>query len=211
VTASTAAATGDDTFLHQIRRAPVLFFTAAVFLWNIGFLGFIIWLPSVLHQDTSLSPVAIGWLSAVPFAVSIPVMQALTFASDRRRDRRLFSIVPIMLCGAALIVAGRTYAGNGLVANMALLTLAGAALYGSQPVLWSIPADILPARVAGTVMGVVNSFGVMGAFAGPYLVGYVRGLTGSFAAGLIAMGGCLVLSSLLIVPIREATARPAPA
>ncbi len=94
---------------------------------------------------------------------------------------------------------------------MALLTLAGAALYGSQPVLWSIPADILPARVAGTVMGVVNSFGVMGAFAGPYLVGYVRGLTGSFAAGLIAMGGCLVLSSLLIVPIREATARPAPA
>ena len=103
-------------------------------------------------------------------------------------------------------MAGFTYAGNGLGMNMALLTLAGAMLYGSQPVLWSIPADIVPARVVGTVMGIMNSLGVLGAFAGPYLVGYVRGLTGTFASGLVAMGGCLVLSAVLVWTIREAAA-----
>jgi sugar phosphate permease len=198
--------TGPTTVGAQMARPSVLLFCAAVFLWNIGFLGFIIWLPSVLHQDASLSPATIGWLSAVPFAAAIVLMQLVTTMSDRSRDRRLYAALPILICGAALAVAGFTYAGNGLGVNMLLLTLAGAMLYGSQPVLWSIPADIVPARVVGTVMGIMNTLGVLGAFAGPYLVGYVRGITGTFASGLVAMGVCLVLSSVLIWMIREAAA-----
>ena len=34
----------------------------------------------------------------------------------------------------------------------------------------------------------MNTLGVLGAFTGPYLVGYVRGITADFASGLIAMG-----------------------
>jgi sugar phosphate permease len=196
--------TGPTTVRAQLSRRPVLLFCASVFLWNIGFLGFIIWLPSVLHQDASLDPATIGWLSALPFAAAIVVMQLVTMLSDRSRDRRLYSVLPILICGASLAIAGFTYAGNGLGMNMLLLTTAGAMLYGSQPVLWSIPADIVPARVVGTIMGIMNTFGVLGAFVGPYLVGYVRGITGTFASGLVAMGACLALSSLLIWMIREA-------
>ncbi len=203
-TPGAAADAGQTTVRAQMLRPAVMLFCAAVFLWNIGFLGFIIWLPSVLHQDASLSSAAIGWLSAVPFAAAIVVMQLLTALSDRSRDRRLYSALPILICGVSLAVAGLSYAGNPLALNMLLLTVAGAMLYGSQPVLWSIPADIVPAGVVGTVMGIMNSFGVMGAFAGPYLVGYVRGMTGNFASGLVAMGVCLGLSSLLVWTIREA-------
>ena len=194
------------TVAAQMSRRPVLLFCIAVFLWNIGFLGFIIWLPSVIHQDASLSPATIGWLSAIPFAVAMGVMRVVTTVSDRSGDRRLYAAGPIAICGVALVVAGVTYAGNGLVMNMLLLTLAGSMLYGSQPVLWSIPADIVPAQVVGTVMGIMNTLGVLGAFTGPYLVGYVRGITADFASGLIAMGVCLVLSSLFIWQIREADA-----
>jgi sugar phosphate permease len=207
---ATSAAVGTDvktTVLAQMSRLPVMLFCIAVFLWNIGFLGFIIWLPSVIHQDASLSPAAIGWLSAIPFAVAMLVMRVVTTLSDRSGDRRLYAAGPIGICGLALVVAGLTYAGNGLVMNMLLLTLAGSMLYGSQPVLWSIPADIVPAQVVGTVMGIMNTLGVLGAFTGPYLVGYVRGLTSDFASGLIAMGVCLVLSSLFIWQIREAAGK----
>jgi sugar phosphate permease len=213
ILAKLAAESGSDsgrkderptTVLAEMARRPVLLFCIAVFLWNIGFLGFIIWLPSVLHQDASLSPATIGWLSAVPFAAAMLVMQVVTTLSDRTQDRRLYAALPILICGGTLIAAGISYASNGLSMNMLLLTIAGAALYGSQPVLWSIPADIVPARVVGTVMGIMNSIGVLGAFTGPYLVGYVRGITASFASGLIAMGACLILSSLFIWLIREA-------
>jgi sugar phosphate permease len=196
-------ATGSGV-IGQMARRPVLIFTAAVFFWNIGFLGFIIWLPSVLHQDATLSPAAIGWLSAVPFAAAIVAMQFLTRWSDRARDRRTYAAGPILICGAALLVAALTFTGNGLVANMALLTLAGALLYGSQPVLWSIPGDILPRHLAGAVCGIINGVGVLGAFVGPFLVGYVRTLSNSFSFGLATLGGCLLIAGVLIAMIREA-------
>jgi sugar phosphate permease len=195
------------TIGQQLRRKPVVLFCLAVFLWNIGFLGFVIWLPSVLHQDKSLSESTIGWLSSVPFAVAIGVIFLLTWLSDKTKDRRLFSTLPILVCGLALIVAGQTYASNTLLVNMVLLSIAGSMLYGSQPVLWSIPAEIVPSSVLGLVMGIMNTFGVLGAFCGPYLVGYIQGLTHTFAAGLIVMGASMALASLLLWQIREVAAR----
>ena len=202
-----AATTAPPGIASQMARRPVILFTIAVFFWNIGFLGFIIWLPSVLHQDATLSQTAIGWLSALPFAAAIIAMQFLTRWSDRRRDRRTYAAIPILICGAALLVAAITYAGNGLAMNMALLTLAGAMLYGSQPVLWSIPGDILPRQVAGAVTGIMNGVGVFGAFLGPFLVGWVRTQSNSFSMGLATLGVCLVVAGILVGFMHEAGRR----
>jgi sugar phosphate permease len=195
------------TALLQMRRRPVLLFTLAIFFWNIGFLGFIIWLPSVLKQDASLSETTIGLLSALPFAAAMVVMQVLTRLSDRWADRRSFSAIPIGLCGATLAVAALSYGSNTLVVNMALLTLAGSMLYGSQPVLWSIPGDILPRRVAAATTGFINGIGVLGAFTGPYVVGYARSISDNFATGLAVMGVCLIISAGLLFSIAEIAPR----
>jgi len=205
-----AAAVTGSSLAKQMARPSVLLFTVAVFFWNIGFLGFIIWLPSVIHQDATLSQTTVGWLSALPFAAAMVAMQFLTRWSDRTRDRRTFSAWPILICGAILLVASLSYAGNALAVNMILLTIAGAMLYGSQPVLWSIPGDIVPRHLAGAVSGAMNGVGVLGAFAGPFLVGYVRTATGSFSAGLGVLGGCLLLAGSLILCIREAGPSIAP-
>jgi sugar phosphate permease len=192
------------SYRAQITRMPVLLFTAAILLWNVGFLGFVIWLPSVIYQQPGLSSTDIGWLSAIPYACAIAVMQVLTYWSDRTLDRRLFSALPLAVSGAALVIGGLTYGGNTFVVNMGLLVVAGAMLYGSQPVLWSIATEILPAGVTGSVSGTINAVGVLGAFAGPYLVGYVRAVTHSFAAGLLVMGVSLIGTSILVLLIREA-------
>ena len=89
--------------------------------------------------------------------------------------------------------------------NMALLTLAGAMLYGSQPVLWSIPGDIVPRHLAGAVAGIMNGVGVFGAFVGPSVVGYVRTPVEQLLDGPRACSGvCLLLAGILIALIREA-------
>ena len=199
-----AASVTGSSLMGQMVRPAVLLFTVAVFFWNIGFLGFIIWLPSVIHQDATLSQTTIGWLSALPFAAAIIAMQFLTRWSDRTRDRRAFAAWPILICGGSLVVAALSYGTNGLVMNITLLTLAGAMLYGSQPVLWSIPGDIVPRHLAGAVSGVMNGVGVLGGFLGPFLVGYVRTMTHSFSTGLGVLGACLLLAGILIYMIREA-------
>jgi len=155
--------------------------------------------------DKTLSQTAVGSLSALPFAAAIVVMQFLTRWSDQTRDRRRFAAWPILICGAALVIAALTYEDNGLTINLGLLTLAGAMLYGSQPVLWSIPGDILPRQVAGAITGIMNGVGVFGAFIGPFLVGYVRTLSGSFSMGLGALGACLLLAGVLVHRIKEAS------
>lgn len=198
-----AAGTGADVrFSAQMRRPPVLLFTTAVFFWNIGFVGFIIWLPSVISQGNTLTPTAVGWLSAAPFAASILAMQGLTFWSDRIQDRRLIAAGSVAICAMALLIGGQTFETNSLAANMALLIVAGAMLYGSQPVLWSMPADMLPSGVAGIVTGTINAIAVLGAFVGPYIVGFVRGWTSSFSGGLWVMGLCLLLSAVLVLQVR---------
>ena len=195
------------SYWAQMARRPVVLFTIAIFFWNIGFLGFIIWLPSVISQHNDLGPTETGWLSALPFAASIVVMQVLTFLSDKTGDRRVISVLALTISGLALMLGGLTYETNSLAMNMLLLIVAGGALYGSQPVLWSIPPDILPTRVAATVMGTINAVGVFGGFVGPYVIGFARSLTGSFSAGLWVMGSCLIVASLLVWRIRESSSR----
>jgi sugar phosphate permease len=192
------------SFRSQMTRLPVLLFTASILLWNVGFLGFVIWLPSVIHQQPGLTQTEVGWLSAIPYACAIVVMQILTYWSDRTLDRRLFSALPLAVSGAALVIGGLSYGSNTFVVNMGLLVIAGAMLYGSQPVLWSIATEILPSSVTGSVSGTINAVGVLGAFAGPYLVGYVRALTQSFSAGLLVMGGSLIGTCILVLLIKEA-------
>jgi len=192
------------SFGSQMTRLPVLLFTASILLWNVGFLGFVIWLPSVIHQQPGLSQTEVGWLSAIPYACAIVVMQILTYWSDRTLDRRLFSALPLAVSGAALVIGGLSYGSNAFVVNMGLLVIAGAMLYGSQPVLWSIATEILPGSVTGSVSGAINAVGVLGAFAGPYLVGYVRAVTQSFSAGLLVMGASLIGTCILLLLIKEA-------
>jgi sugar phosphate permease len=195
------------SFGSQLRRPAVWLFATSILLWNTGFLGFVIWLPSVIHQQPGLSPTDIGWLSSIPYAFAIVLMPILTYWSDRRQDRRLFSAIPLAISGLALLVGGETYETNVFVTNMALLVIAGATLYGSQPVLWSIATELLPPEVTARVSGMINGIGMIGAFGGPYIVGYARSFTHSFSAGLLVMGFCLIGTSAFVMLIKEA-ARP---
>ena len=46
--------------------------------------------------------------------------------------------------------------------------------FAAMAPFWAIPAETLPRAVAGVVMGLVNAFGNLGGFAGPYLVGWLK-------------------------------------
>ena len=62
-----------------------------------------------------------GWLAAIPFAAAMVMMPILTAQADRTLNRRLYASMPILFSGLCLAIAGCTYAGNGLLANMSLM------------------------------------------------------------------------------------------
>jgi nitrate/nitrite transporter NarK len=64
---------------------------------------------------------------------------------------------------------------------------------------WAIPTEILSQSAAAAAVGMINAFGSIAGFAGPYLFGYLNTRMGSFSYGLGVMliaalaGGVLML------------------
>ena len=64
-------------------------------------------------------------------------------------------------------------------------------------------SDAVPDGVgAAAGLAFINSIGTLGGFVGPYAMGWLRDLTGSFSAGLMAMAGMLVLATLLAASLK---------
>jgi len=62
---------------------------------------------------------------------------------------------------------------------------------------WTIASETLPRSVMGIIMGLVNAFGNLGGFAGPYLTGWLLKEYNSTAIAFSALGcGMLVCVGL---------------
>jgi ACS family tartrate transporter-like MFS transporter len=67
----------------------------------------------------------------------------------------------------------------------------------SLPMFWSVAASRLSGKAAGAAIAIVNSIGAVGAFAGPYAMGWLHDATHTYVAGLWAIAGCLAAGALL--------------
>ena len=198
------------TYLSELKRRPLIIFLFAIFFWNLGFLGFIIWMPSVMAAGGNVSAASVGWLSAVPFLMAIIVMQILPLFVKGTGNLNRVASSTILISGLS-IVLGAAFGDVSIALNIVLLVIAGATLYASQPPIWSTLNTIVSKKVAGRIVGTMNASGVIGGFSGSYLVGIARDVTGKFSAGLWVLGGCLILSSVLFLWVRQSQGLKVPA
>ncbi len=168
--------------------------SAAYFLWSTGIYGLSFWLPKILVARGA-STLATGWWGTVTFAAGAV---ALYWASRQRGFRALPLL--FLLAGTGFAVSG--LAATGLLPGVALAVvgfcLAAMGLLSSLPMFWSVAASRLSGKAAGAAIAIVNSFGAIGAFAGPYAMGWLRDLTHSYSAGLWAIAACLALGAVLV-------------
>ena len=71
-----------------LRSRVVLLLAAQYFFWSFAFFGFVLWLPSILKQSSTIGIVQTGWLAALPYLLAIVAMVLVSQVSDRRQDRR---------------------------------------------------------------------------------------------------------------------------
>jgi MFS transporter, ACS family, tartrate transporter len=107
--------------------------------------------------------------------------------------RRLFSPERSMAAaGFALSVFS-----DALLPALLGLTVALAGLGAARPAFFSLPASFLTGMAAAGGLALINSAGSLGGVVGPFVVGWLKDLTGSFRAGLYSLAGALVLAALL--------------
>lgn len=179
----------DDVALRQETHRPWLKVAGdsiTYLLWSTGIYGLSFWLPKILVARGA-SEVATGWWAMLTFTAG---GVAMVWASRQRGFRPL----PFLF-----LLAAAGFAGSGLFHSLggavASFCVAAMGLMSSLPMFWSLAASRMSGRAGGTAIAIVNSAGAVGAFAGPYAMGWLFDLTHHYIAGLWAIAICLGLGA----------------
>jgi ACS family tartrate transporter-like MFS transporter len=106
----------------------------------------------------------------------------------------------------AMFLAALGLAGAGLVSAPALvlglLCLSQIGVSATPPLLWPIPSAFLTGTSAAAGIAGIYSLGNLSGFVGPYIMGYLKDATGNFTAGLLVLGGCALIGSIVALTLR---------
>jgi ACS family tartrate transporter-like MFS transporter len=186
--------------LKAITNPKVLYLSFIYFVYQCGSLGVGYWMPQIIKGfSSSLSHTQVGLIAMVPYIFATLMMIVWSRSSDRRRERRLHSAIPLAVAALALLGAGMTH--NAYV-SITMISLSLAGLYAFKSPFWALPTLFLTRSSAAVSIAVINSIGNLGGFVGPFAIGYIKGDGKSATAGLLFLSGLLVVSFLMTFFIR---------
>ena len=186
---------------EALRSRNVIMLCAVHALWSIGVYGFMMWMPSILKNAAQMDIVAVGWLAAVPYLAAICLMLTVSWLSDKFQNRKLF-IWPLLLIAALAFFGSWLIGDHAFWFSYALLVIAAACMYAPYGPFFALIPELLPRNVSGVSMGLINSFGALGAFLGAWLVGYLNGVMGGPGASYTFMAIALLASVVLMYNVR---------
>jgi ACS family tartrate transporter-like MFS transporter len=189
--------------LEALRDREVLKLSLTYFLWITGFWGFSYWTPTLLKEVSGWSNAAIGRAIALAMLVSLLASVYTGHSSSKRDEKRWHGALHMFL--AAIGLAGFAFAKDPWL-FCAFMVLAAVGTYAPMSVWWSYPTTFLSGMAAAGAIGLINSMGNLGGFVGPYVTGWVRQATGSFALAMLYLAASLAAAGLLILTLR--TSRP---
>ncbi|HEY1464424.1 MAG TPA: MFS transporter [Terriglobales bacterium] len=161
--------------------------------------GVSLWLPSFIRGFSGMSNFNLGLLSAVPYILTAITMILIGTHSDRTGERPLHIAFCAFAGMGGMLLSGLTHS---LVPTIIGLSLGLMAVFSMCGPIWSLQTG-LTGTAAAAGIAIVNSFGNLGGFFGPYIIGMVHRQTALVIIGLIiGLGGCMAL----IIKFKEQTA-----
>ncbi|QWA10303.1 MFS transporter [Sodalis ligni] len=188
-----------------LRSANVIKLAGWMFFQSIGFFGFLMWLPSILHSG-AISMAQTGLLSSLPYGLAAILMMIAAWLSDKYQKRVGFIAYPILIAGCCFLLLPFLGTDHFWLSYL-LLVITGACLYIPFGPFFALVHDVLPASMVGGAGGMINSMAAVGAFIGSYLVGMLNSVTHSTNSSYFMMAACLgiaVVFALSIKPQQEA-------
>lgn len=188
------------TVWQALSDPEVLKLCLTYFLWITGFWGFGYWMPTVLKAASGWSNLTVGWMIVIPMSLSLGFMLWIGDHSSRTGEKRWHGAVG-MFMGAVGMWFGTLI--DQPVVSFGLMCLAAIGVYAPFGVWWSYPTAFLSGPAAAGAIGLINSFGNIGGFVGPYLTGFLKQTTGGYAAAWIYLGCSLAAAGLLMLTFRK--------
>jgi MFS transporter, ACS family, tartrate transporter len=141
--------------------------------------GIVFFLPQIV-KGLGLTNIQTGLVSAMPWIIGTAGLFLWGWSSDRTQERRWHLIAGVFVGCAGLAFSGwqgSTYAG------LAGITIAIIGIYGSRTAFWPMPSLFLTGTAAAAGIALINAIGNLGGQIGPFAVGRIKDLTGSYEMG----------------------------
>jgi ACS family tartrate transporter-like MFS transporter len=180
---------------------------ASALLWFCllsGSYGIIFWLPLMVKELTALTPLQIGFVTALPWLGNVCGIYFNSAHSDRTGERFFHIAIPATVCAAGILTA--SFAGATIVGLFALL-VAGTALGAAQGAFWALPTRMFTPATFAVGAVAINIAGSSGGLIIPPLVGKVREASGGFTAPTILLASILLLAAGIVLALRRSTMR----
>jgi ACS family tartrate transporter-like MFS transporter len=184
------------TLWQGLKHPKVLALSFAYFCTVTGSYGVVFFLPSILDSWYNLKYSQLAWLSTLPALTALVGQLFIGWNSDRTKERLWHTVLPIVIGAAAIAVAPFTRGNLTLTIICFMLALGGLKAY--LPAFWTMPYLFLSSTAAAASIGMINSVGNLGGQLGPYVLGKVETVTGSFVGGLYFLSCSMMVCATIV-------------
>jgi MFS transporter, ACS family, 4-hydroxyphenylacetate permease len=155
------------------------------------------WMPQIVRDIVAPGTPywVIGFISAIPSLCTIAAIPLWSRHSDRRREKFWHSVGAVFVGAVAWEVAAISHMP---VIRMAALVVASVTTIAAWPIVFTMPAAVLPRSAHAVGIAFLNTVGIGGAAISPLIMGIIRDRTGSFSMAMAAMGVILAVGAGLV-------------
>jgi len=132
-----------------------------------------LWQPQML-KSFGLTTMQVGLLNGIPFAVASVAMVLWGRRSDRRRERRWHTVLPLGLSALALASASLASSVTPFVIVLCLILIGTYALKGP---FFALASEKLAGAAAAVGLAQINALGNLAGFVDSYLIGAIQART----------------------------------
>lgn len=191
---------------HVFKNARVWHLSFCYLCYVVALYGLGMWMPQILKGlAQAMSLTNIGLLSTIPYFCGVAGMVYVARRSDKMRERRYHTALPIGFAFFGLIALTLT---TNLTVSLILLCVCQAAIYSFVGTFWSLPNMYLSEATAAVGIAIINSTANLGGFLGPFVVGFLKDATGSTTFGMYFLAAFAILGtiSVLAIPAKQVSA-----
>jgi len=178
----------------KVLALSLVYFGAVATNYGLSF-----FLPQIV-KAFGVSDLQAGLVAALPYVVGLVSIVLWGRRSDRKLERRFHLAFPLFVASAGI---GISTALDDPTMKMAALSVAGFGIFGCLPVFWTFPAAFLSGAAAAGGIALINSIGNLAGFAGPYAMGSIKDMTGSYTGGLLSLSAVGLIAMAIVLALRS--------
>jgi ACS family tartrate transporter-like MFS transporter len=187
----------------RVLALALIYFGTSAGLYTLG-----LWAPLIIHQY-GFGSFETGLIAGIPSVLAVIAMILWARHSDRSEERTWHVVIPCVLACLGFVLVGE--ASTALMVILALI-IVNIGISAAKAPVWAMPSVFLSGAGAAAGIAMINSVGNLGGFVGPFMIGWLKNVTGSYSAGLYVVAATLAVSAIVTLMLsRQARHAPAPA